>query len=334
MARPNMETNFLSETTLHRVVEPVFVVGCHRSGTTLLGAMIGGHPEVITIPEAQFVAELIPSDAATHPIQPSAIIDAIEEHWRYKIWRFDLKGKRPEPKGLDGAYADAIRWLVGEYAETHGRQSPRYWVDHQPGHGQYLARLDRHFPKLKVIHIVRDGRAVAASLMPLDWGPNEIHSAAYFWEQRLAWCLGAAAYLGQERVLLIRYEDVLLEPEKSMRRVAEFLGLPFHEDMLHGKGLSVPKFTIQNHQLVGSLPDPARIDDWKTRLTQRQIEIFEAITGDLLRYFGYKLLSGLKPRPISLSEKIGLSLRGQLKAFVNEQRFAKRKQASIREPRS
>lgn len=287
--------------------------------------MIGGHPDIITIPEAQFIADCIP-DRGTAVSDLAEIVDNIANHWRFKIWGHDLGTRRQDVKG-PGSYADAVRWLVRDYAKAHGRPQASLWVDHQPGHGQFLARLQKHFPDLHAIHVVRDGRAVAASLLPLDWGPNEIHSAAYFWEQRIGWCLAAAEYLGKDRMLLLKYEDVVREPEEAMRKVAGFLNIDFHPDMTKGIGLAVPAFTVEQHRLVGSMPNPSRIDDWKNKLTPRQIEIFEAITGDVLVYFGYELVSGSKPRAITLSEKITLTLRGQLKAVLHSRQFDRRKRA-------
>jgi hypothetical protein len=285
--------------------------------------MIGGHPDVITIPEAQFIADCIPAEAGRQE-DLSGIVDGIADHWRFRIWGHQISPQRPGLAG-SGTYADAIRWLVRDYAKIHGRADASVWVDHQPGHGQFLARLNDHFPDLRVIHVVRDGRAVAASLLPLDWGPNEIHSAAYFWEQRIAWCLAAAEFLGKDRVLLLKYEDAVRSPETSMRKVADFLRIAYHPDMARGIGLAVPSFTVEQHRLVGSLPDPSRINDWRKKLTGRQIEIFEAITGDMLVYFGYELMSGRKPRPITLREKVALTARGQLKAAWHNWQFERRK---------
>lgn len=296
-------------------ISPIFVVGCHRGGTTMLGTLLGGHPNVITIPEAQFIAELIPNLDCSAPCNTRDLIEQIERHYRFRIWNFDLGGRRPTELQLP--YADTIRWIVREYARAHDREDACWWVDHQPGHVEYIARLSVHFPDLKVIHLVRDGRAIAASMLRLNWGANEIHTAAYFWQQRLAKGLAIRDFLGDEHYRMVRYEDILSKPEEQLRLLAEFIGVNYVPAMAMGGSFAVPDFTLKQHQLVGNPPDLSRMTAWKAELSYRQIEIFESIAQDLLVYLGYELTCGLNPRPLSWDEKLLLTLRHQLKSAVN-----------------
>lgn len=304
-----------------RKIAPIFVVGCQRSGSTMLGSMLGSTPEAITIPEAQFVAELAPAGAATRKVNLAATIDAIEGHYRYKIWQFDLAGKRPSG---EGSFADAVRWLVTEYAGRHDRKKPKFWVDQQPGHIRYLGRLRQVFPEMKVIHLVRDGRAVASSLMPLDWGPNTINRAAYYWLQRLAFGFAAREFLSPEQYCLVRYEDILREPEKEMQRLSEFTGMKYRPEMVSGAGLAVPEFTKGQHALVGQGPQLDRIDAWKSKLTHREVEIFESICADMLEYLGYESVAGTSPKAMGGVETIMIDLRNVYLKYANLNKFRKR----------
>src|SRR4030095_1909271 len=98
----------------------------------------------------------------------------IDRHWRFRIWEFDLGGRRPERDTVKPTFRAAIEWLVRQYAESVDRAGARIWVEQDPGNVVHIWKLLQHFPDAKFIHIVRDGRAVAASMLPLDWGPNEI----------------------------------------------------------------------------------------------------------------------------------------------------------------
>src|SRR5262249_378723 len=146
----------------------------------------------------------------------------------------------------------------------------------------------QHFPDAKFIHIVRDGRAVAASMLPLDWGPNEIFTAARSWQRQLSYGFIAAAALGPERLLNIRYEDLVEMPEQTMRRIASFLDIEFVPGMLSSTGLKLPKFTRYQHQLIGAPPQLERVESWRRTLSRREIEIFESVVGDLLPLLGYQ----------------------------------------------
>ena len=66
-------------------MHPVFVVGCSRSGSTLLGAMLGAHPEIVCVPEGQFIVDLMPKLGSDDSVNPSEIIDQVTRHWRFQI---------------------------------------------------------------------------------------------------------------------------------------------------------------------------------------------------------------------------------------------------------
>jgi Sulfotransferase family len=69
-----------------------------------------------------------------------------------------------------------------------GKEEADWWVDHTPTNLRFARLLTAWFPEARFIHIVRDpGRA--ASVMPLNWGPNTITEAALFWKRRMALAL-------------------------------------------------------------------------------------------------------------------------------------------------
>ena len=309
-------------TRAARRIEPIFILGCQRSGTTFLGSLLGASAQAVAIPEAQFVADLAPDGDPASPIDLHRLIGAIEGHYRYGIWNFDLEGARPPE--VQGPYADGIRWLAGRYAAAQGKRGVRRWIDHQPGHVREMGRLLAHFPDLKAVHIIRDGRAVAASLLPLDWGPNGIYSAAHFWTQRVAFGLALRNYLGPERYIEARYEDIVLQPEAELRRLSQFLGIAYSPAMLEGGGFKAPAFTQAQHSLVGTAPQVDRLASWRTTLGARQIEIFEYLAGPLLTYLGYDTLCGPEPRRPSLKEKVLLTVSDQVRVGLNAVAFKRR----------
>jgi sulfotransferase family protein len=305
--------------------QPIFIVGCQRSGSTMLGAMLGAHPDIVCIPEGQFVVELMPESGHSAVVDPADVIDRIARHWRFRIWEFELEGRRPAAGEIASTYRAAIEWLIRRYGESVGRRTARIWVDQQPGHVLHVWKLLQHFPDAKVVHVVRDGRAVAASVMPLDWGPNEIYSAARYWQQRLAYGYAAGAALGPERMLHVRYEDIIGQTEPTMQRIAIFAGVDFVPAMLSATGLKLPRFTHHQHQLIGTPPQPDRVESWRRTLSRRQIEIFEAMVGDLLPLLGYEPLIGSKARPPTFSEKVLLVTRNELKKVPNAVRVQLRR---------
>ena len=307
--------------------QPVFVVGCQRSGSTLLGSILGAHSDIVCLPEAQFIVDVMPGLDPQAICDPIEIVDRIEAHWRFRIWGFELAGARPPKSGTGSTYRAVIEWLVDSYAKSVGRGRASIWVDQQPGNVLCMSRLLKHFPDAKVINIVRDGRAVAASLMPLDWGPNEVYSAAKYWRERVGMGYTASSFLGSNQLLHVRYEDLVLSSERVVPEIARFVGVSYEESMLNADGIRLPRFTQKQHALVGSRPDKARIDAWRRILTPREVQIFESVVGDLLEQMGYQREYGLDVRPMSRLEKVVQLTREGLKRWWRAGRFRIRRMA-------
>jgi Sulfotransferase family len=242
-------------------------------------------------------------------------------HWRFRVWEFDVGRRRPARDDTEPTYRAAIEWLVRQYAESVGRSDALIWVEQAPVHANHIWKVLQHFADAKFIHIVRDGRAVAASIIPLDWGPNEIYSAARTWQARVGYGYVAAAALGLDRVLHVRYEDVVERTEPAMRRVARFLGVEFVPEMLSTTGLRLPRFTRYQHGLIGGPPRSDRTDSWRKSLSRREIEIFESVVGDLLPLLGYRPVFGLRARPLGFLERRRHMLVNEIKKAVNVPRF-------------
>lgn len=278
---------------------PIFIGAASRSGTTLLGAMLGVGPDVLTVPEAPFKDRLSdvghPGDAGVHgDLAARHALQVLRDDWKFRLWDLDLPDD--PPPGVRVAYADLLGHLVLRYGEGTGKPSPAAWVDHTPTNLQHAVSLAQRFPRSRFVHLVRDGRACTASWLPLDWGPNDPHEAAASWTRSIAFGLAAEQALGPSRVVRVRYEDLVRDPVDAMKVVCDGVDLPFDEAMLHRRDYRVSGYTADQHRAVARPPDPTRVDAWRQRLSRRDVEIFEAYTGDLLAALGYEPLVGFGAR--------------------------------------
>ncbi|MGH2754847.1 MAG: sulfotransferase family protein, partial [Actinomycetota bacterium] len=161
------------------------------------------------------------------------------------------------------------------------------WIDHTPNNIRRAATLAQAFPDASFVHLVRDGRAVAASLMKVEWGPNSVHRAAHYWLEGTSFGLAAESWL-KDRCVRVRYEDLIARTDGTLRWLTSELGIEHHADMAHGGGLEVPVYTKEQHALVGRPPEQSRASAWERELSDREIEIFEAVVGDQLSMLGYE----------------------------------------------
>src|SRR4051794_27962840 len=140
-------------TSFTRPIFP-FVVGCSRSGTTLLRALLDAHPLLAVPPESHFAVAPRLRRLGRDP-------------W-FRLWGIEP----PDLRGLD--VADAVRAVFAAYAAAQGK--PRY-ADKTPHYVSHLPLLAERFPEARFVHVVRDGRDVALSLLEVPWGPDDVEGA-------------------------------------------------------------------------------------------------------------------------------------------------------------
>ena len=300
------------------IKQQIFIGGCSRSGTTLLGAMLGAHNDIICSPESHFKIDILRALAKGKiASQPSTLMALIQQHWRFKIWELDLLPIESFNHDSSGSLlAELLNWIIGQYAQQQEKSQASIWVDHTPENIGYAHSLLELFPNARFIHIVRDGRAVAASIMPLDWGPNSIMKTSRWWMRMMSFGLAAEQALGPESVMRVKYEDLVLNPEATMRAVSHFLKINYQPTMLHATGFNPPSYTTRQHKLVGNRPDASVVNRWESKLTSRQIEIFEHQTRDFLSFLGYPMRFGMMAKGPSFREvqqdKIRELIQGEL----------------------
>jgi len=302
-----------------------FIGGYSRSGTTLLGAMIGAHTQCICTPESQFKIDVLRHfrGKKKEAVNIETARKMIQDHPRYRV----LWGDVADSDALIGisSYEELILWFVRKYAEKEGKPHPAFWVDHSPTNIKHAKILLELFPKSKFIHIIRDGRAVAASIMPLDWGPNTIDRTACSWKSRVSHYLSVESSLKNDQMLRVRYEHLIRSPESTLRDICSFLDIEYQPQMIRGSGFKVPRYQDKQHSLIGKEPDKKRINAWEKSLTPRQIEIFESIAGELLVSLGYALQYEGRAKKMGIFEKIAAGIRELYsEKIINRSRHRKR----------
>lgn len=313
----------------NQIDRAIFIGGCERSGTTLLGAMLGAHNDSICTPESQFKIRAIQTlgwDGVNASL-PSAL-NAIRDHWRFQVWNLDTG---PIPQGRPAeSYANLLYWLVGQYSQRLGKMTATTWVDHTPHNVRFATTLGQIFPDLKLIHIVRDGRAVANSIIPLDWGPNTVIKAAPWWVEKVAYGLAVETIWTENRIARVKYEDLVQSPERTLRQLCAFVGIDYQPQMVQATGFQRPTYTKSQHTLIGEGPDPSRVAAWKEKLSPRQIECFEYLTRELLRYLGYPLLFNLRTRRPTRLERFSAEVWEIVKGkFINGLRYRTRRYSRL-----
>ncbi|MEK6271668.1 MAG: sulfotransferase [Actinomycetota bacterium] len=290
-----------------------FVVGVSRSGTTLLRLMLDAHPQLAIPPETHFVPRvvnvcerLVAEGASTAEIRAQAL-EAMTTHPRWGDFGLAEEGVRELMESHDPLTpGDAIRSFYEAYAAGEGK--PR-WGDKSPPYTWKSLRIQRALPEAHFIHIIRDGRDVAVSLSEVSWGPDDVTVAAEKWVSELRRARKRAQGLARGTYMELRYEDLVVDPEPVLRRVASFVDLPWDEAMLDyhhqagkrmsremartlktlGGGTITAEQRARQHELVSRPPSPSRTGRWRTEMSPEDRAAFESVAGRLLKNLGYEL---------------------------------------------
>src|SRR4030067_2353785 len=283
---------------------PIFIGGCPRSGTTMLGSMLGSGDHCITTPESLFKQEIPRRLSVDWPvgINRREFISALTKNFEFKLWEIPLPVDSLPLILTKSDYRNLLFNLVDSYASTVNRSDWKVWVDHTPRNIiRPLMMLDI-FPNARFISIVRDPRGAAASIITLDWGPNTARDVAKLWADRLLAILALESAF-PDKCLRVKYEDLVLNPQKNLQAICDFSRIEFESSMVLGKGFKLPDYTKEQHKLVGKAPDVKRTDAWKRELTDQQIYQIERFLGDLLEMMDYTKI-GVRPPPQTISHRV------------------------------
>jgi hypothetical protein len=221
------------------------MVGCPRSGTTLAQAMLAGHPKVFTFPETHFFQKIQGRLRPEAPlVSPRAAARSLD-HIRNTLGS-PVAQRRPPRWWLGlGAYASAFQEVVDAAA---GNQSCEVWLEKSPVHLHHLETITRYDKSAGIIHVMRDGRDVVASLVdlglrdPEHWVSQLLGRGARNWA-RADLIRGAVARWNRDIGITISYRDrhplqewVIYEqlvesPATVLARACQLMGLEYHPDM-------------------------------------------------------------------------------------------------------
>jgi hypothetical protein len=264
-------------------MKPVFIGGAPRSGTTLLGAMLSSHSVCCATPESQFKTTVYRMQKKT--LEENVLF--ISNDPSYVKWDITIDSSRVLQNSE--SYPSLIFAIVQAYFDKIGKSNAEIWVDHTGENIERIPTLHKLFPDMKLIHLIRDGRAVMNSILKTPFGPNTPSEAALMWQKRIAHGLAAEGYLGQGRYLRVHYENLITSPDIELRRICRFIDVPFEEIMIAGKGFSVPLTDKGYHENIGKGIRLDRINAWADELPVEYINVFHHMTKDLLLCMGYDI---------------------------------------------
>lgn len=295
-----------------RQFRPLFIVGSERSGTTLLAILMSRHSRLAVTSETEYLSKFVPR-RWWHRLPKLSHEDFIERFWhtrRIADLELDRQAVIDRFRRHNATYRDFFRALLEEFAAREGKPLVG---EKSPSHLPHVPQLLRWFPEARIVGIVRDGRDVVQSLMKMPWTNGEsIRSQCLKWikSARLArrW---RRRYPSQ--VALVKFENLVRDPENVLRKVDAFAGLPFEPAQLSTDVHTrvVPGWERGWKARATEELDANRIGVWKREMSHDdQIVINTMMRTELMR-MGYQpeppMHSFVRSLRVQLTNRIYLS---------------------------
>lgn len=276
---------------------PFFIVGSPRSGTGLFRDLLRSHPHLTLPGESHFIPLFYRaygnprSDREAQWLAAKLLRLGFVEHWQLGLTPADFTDCR--------SYREILERLFGAWAHKDGK--PR-WGEKTPQYAFHIPTLREIFPEAQFIHIYRDGRDVALSMLQAHVGPENTYAAARLWKRSVLAAQRFGRDLPKDCFHEVQYESLLTDPMGVMRSVCEFLQEPFHEEVLKPNFLDRlnrravfgqrAKTWVAENEIVSN-----NFAKWKTKMSVNDRNLFQAVAGDVLAELGYEI-QGQQP-PLS-----------------------------------
>jgi len=273
---------------------PIFIIGAPRSGTTLLQYMLRSHPR-ISFPtgESHFMVPLYRESASFGDLRMPENMrrllvdiyrrsaDFIDSELHGLKFEVDVLAEKFCKQNLSNVPA-VIRGLME--LNAHGEGKLR-WGDKTPYYSLHVPLIMEMFPDAQIIHILRDGRDCALSMLERgkDLDIHNIYHATRIWKQYVDAGQAAGRLLDSSQYYEFRYEDLLQRQLDVVSGLCDFLGEEFSESVINYRKASGSGKT----PLLRKPIQAGNSEKWKNRMSRRQIRMFECIAGDTLTANGY-----------------------------------------------
>lgn len=332
--------------------EIIFITGASRSGTTLLSFVLRNHANVFGLRELQYFGEAWdPRDAQrrftrAEARDAAAVLYARQQHGVLSN-RVDTEQRRRAAvlvEALGDAASDPAEVylaVANSLTRAAGKVIP---CEQTPRNIFYARTLLERYPGAHVVHLVRDPRAVMASqknrwrrrsLAARDsvpryeslrvWVNYHPFTVVRLWSQATR---AALALHEHPRCTVLRYEDLVSQPEATVRWLCGRLDLDFDPRMLDVGQVNSSHESSRDGRHAGMRPDA--IDRWREVLTPTETAVTERACGTLMQRFGYAPVS--RRRPLLGDLRLRLSYLGHLGAvmLVNPRRATVQARALLR----
>lgn len=287
-------TDNANETTglKHKeLLPPIFIVGVPRSGTTLLAVLLDRHSNIAIGPETQFFTEFVPEEWGQRtPESHAQLVDSAFAFKRIADFNLDRAQLLEHFKQYPLSFANLLRAIIEVHALRSSKPRPG---EKSPLHFDHIPAILSEFPESKIICVLRDGRDVVRSLVEAPWAipknPRRLGLFCMRWADAMEQTLEYHKTLPSDRFLMVKFEDILRQPQPMLEKICAFIGEKFEPTQLQPAQSSsaIPDWEKKWKNKASETLDPARIEAWRKAADREQIWTMNSMMGEMLERMGY-----------------------------------------------
>jgi len=294
-----------------------FIVGTGRCGTNLLNKMLGCHPLIEAVTETHFIGTFA-TKFADERLSPQDFWTVLNQHYTSNgqhLWvdahlqaggiddKDIFRQQFIEKSRTRTMNASRIRLFFELCYEKTENPKPRFFLDKTPQYGLQIQAISQLFPSAKFVHLIRDGRLAAASMVKhkgisrlIKGGhPDTLSNSSYqaqishiepyqasleeailYWEKVVDSIQSQAAALPDTQYLELHYEDLIIRPRYVLQRVCDFLEIS-SDGLWKFKGMIYPDPEAFTREATRLAPDEYEL---LTNLTESTLSKYNYLTGN------------------------------------------------------
>lgn len=286
---------------------PIFIVGCERSGTTMLRLILCSHKNIAIPPQTKYIKKLYKRRLLFGDLSKNKNRKKLQ-NWFFinhdkntklidlGIDKTDIQNELKKSRNSIGAFFATI---LKSYSQKTNKVR---WGDKHPYYIKYLPQLFRLFPDAQVIHIIRDGRDSVASLKKMPWWKKNSIYAMLNWQEAIQNGKQALRKYNPDQFMEIRYEDIIEKPQKSVKQICEFLNEKYSEELLKFNKIadkSIPSYKMDWHSGAKKEINSTSIGRWTTDLENWESSLINKKMKKEMMLHNYEISEGKENIPIS-----------------------------------
>lgn len=270
-----------------------FVVGCGRSGTTLLKSMLNAHPRIFIPLETNFFSGIAASyGVGSTPLEEK--IRILRDKWWLNDLDLDAEVMLTLLSGKEASWSNVFLAMMASISE----ESPAdRFGEKTVGHVNHAAQLLEIYPTCRIIQIIRDPRAAYASYRKTPIGSNFVSPFVAEWQNAVN---VHHELTNHARYAMIRYEDLITDTTSVLSKLCQFLDLDYDETMMDFHQRMDPGYSPEqyHHQNTRKPITTGSLDKWRSVLTSGQVGVIQEYLGTDMLQLGYEptAADGAMPR--------------------------------------